>query len=118
MVSKLHTVKCHRKKTHRVSEERRDTLILSEQGEGTPVSQGAMSAKTRVPSMHLATEWTEEGGRRGQLAGSRHLELLLLSPLSGKIVEAIAALLYQPLGFTQPVLHRFCAHFEVFHLDL
>lgn len=61
MVFKLHTVKRHRKKIHRVSEERRDTLILSEQGEGTWVSQGAMSAKTGVPSMHLATEWTQEG---------------------------------------------------------
>lgn len=41
IVFKLHTVKRHKKKTHCVSEERRDTLILSEQGEGTQVSQGA-----------------------------------------------------------------------------
>lgn len=114
IIFKLHTVECYRKKTNHVSEERWKTLILSEQGEGTQHFK-VVSDKIRAPSMHLATEWTEEGVK---LAGSHHLEFLLFSPLGRQVIEAIAALLYQPFGFTQPVLHRFCAHFKVFHLDL
>lgn len=60
IVFKLHTVECYRENTNHVSEERRKTLILSEQGEGTRHPK-VVSAKTGVPSMHLATEWSEEG---------------------------------------------------------
>lgn len=86
--------------------------VLSERGEGT-LHLKVLLAKTRAPSMHLARV-----DRGKSEVGPHHLQLLLLPPLGGQVVEAVAAFLHQSLRFTQPVLHGLCTHFKVFHLDL